>query len=120
MKIAFTIVLVLLTLLAISSGVAKVALMQQDVEFFGKFGLSNPILIAFGAAQVIGGVLLPFRKTRFIGAAIVAITFLVSLVLLLLDGNIPLGLVTLVMTLLASVIMKQSWRNAPQQDEQMQ
>ena len=42
----------------------------------------------------LGGVLLPFRKTRFAGAVIVAITFIVSLVVLLMDGNIPVSLVT--------------------------
>ena len=115
MKVAFTVVLILLVFLSISSGIAKISLMQQDVEFFGKYGFSNPILIAFGATQLIGGLLLPFRKTRFAGATVVAITFLVSLVLLLLDGNIPVSLVTLVMTLLLGVVMKQSWRNAPQE-----
>ena len=112
MKIAFTIILVLLMFLAISSGVTKMALMQQDVEFFGKYGFSNPILIAFGATQLIGGVLLPFRKTRFSGAAIVAVTFLVSLVLLLMDGNIPVSIVTTVATVLLGIVMKQSWNAA--------
>lgn len=115
MKVAFTAVLILLVFLSISSGITKISLMQQDVEFFGKYGFSNPILIAFGATQLIGGLLLPFRKTRFAGAAVVAITFLVSLVLLLLDGNIPVSLVTLLMTILLGVVMKQSWRNAPQE-----
>ena len=109
MKIVSTIILVLLVFLAISSGATKIALMQQDVEFFGKYGFSNLILIAFGATQLIGGVLLPFKKTRFTGAAIVAVTFLVSLVLLLLEGNIPVSIVTTVAMLLLGMVMKQSW-----------
>ena len=113
MKIAFTVASILLALLAISSGVAKVTLMQQEAAFFGKYGFTDPLLIAFGAAQLIGGVLLPFNKTRFVGASIVAVTFLVSLVLLLMDGNIPLSAVTLVMTVLAGVIMKQGWPSRP-------
>lgn len=112
MKIAYTILLVLLAFLAVASGAAKIALMPQDVEFFGKYGFSNPILIGFGATQLIGGILLPFRKTRFVGATIVAVTFLVSLVLLLLEGNIPVSIVTGVATLLLGVIMKQSWKPA--------
>lgn len=110
MKIAFTIILTVLTLLAIASGITKVMLLPQDVEFFGRYGFSNPILVAFGAAQIIGGVLLPFSKTRFVGAAIVAITFVVSLLVLLMDGNIPVSIVTLVATLLLGMIMKQSWK----------
>lgn len=113
MKIAFTIVLVVLTFLAISSGITKVILLQQDVEFFGRYGFSNRILVAYGVVQLIGGVLLPFNKTRFVGAAIVAITFLVSLVVLLMDGNIPVSIATIIMTLLLGVVMKQSWKTAP-------
>ena len=109
MKIAYTIVLVILTLLAISSGLTKVLLLEQDVEFFGRYGFTNPILIAYGAVQLIGGVLLPFIKTRFAGAAIVAVTFIVSLVVLLMDGNIPVSVVTILMTLLLGLVMKQSW-----------
>ena len=108
MRIASTLVLVLLTLLSILSGVTKIALMPEDVEFFGRYGFSNPVLIAFGATQLIGGVLMPFRKTRFVGAAIVAITFLVSLVLLLVDGNMPVSILTAVATLLLGIVMKRS------------
>ena len=109
MKIASTLILVLLIFLSILSGVTKVALMPEDVEFFGRYGFSNPLLIAFGATQLIGGVLMPFQKTRFVGAAIVAVTFLISLVILLMDGNIPVSIVTVVATLLLGVVMKRSW-----------
>jgi len=109
MKVMFTIILVILILLALSSGLTKVTLMQQDVDFFGKYGFSNPILVAYGLVQIVGGVLLAFRQTRFVGATIVAITFLISLAVLLMDGNIPVSIVTFVATLLLGVIMKQSW-----------
>lgn len=113
MKMASVIILVLLTCLAVVSGAAKIALVQQEIEFFGRYGFSNPMLMAFGTTQLIGGILMPFRKTRFSGAAIVAITFLVSLVLLLLDGNIPVSIVTAVATLLLGIVMKQSWKPRP-------
>jgi len=114
-KIAFAIILVILTFLAISAGITKVVLMQRDVDFFGRYGFSDAILIVYGTVQLIGGFLLPFNKTRFVGAAIVAITFLVSLVVLLMDGNIPVSIVTIVMTLLLGVVMKQSWKTAQSQ-----
>lgn len=113
MKIVFSIVLVILTILAIFSGITKIMLMQQDVDFFGRYGLAGPILIAYGAVQLIGGVLLPFRMTRFAGAAIVAGTFLVSLVMLLMDGNWAVAIVTIVATLLLGVVMKLSWKTTP-------
>ena len=113
MKVAYTIILVILIFLAISSGITKVLLMQRDVEFFSQYGFSNIILITYGAVQLIGGVLLPFGKTRFVGAAIVASTFLISFVVLLMDGNIPVSIVTIAMTLLLGVVMKQSWKTPP-------
>ena len=109
MKVVSTIILLVLVLLAVSSGITKILLMQQDVEFFGKYGFSNPILVAFGLVQLLGGLLLVPTKTRFVGAAIVAITFLISLVVILMEGNIPVGIVTAIATLLLGAVMKQSW-----------
>ena len=112
MKTVSTIILAVLILLAVSSGITKILLMQQDVEFFGKYGFSNPILVVYGLVQLIGGLLLVFKRTRFFGAAIVAITFLISLVVILMEGNIPVGIATVIATLLLGVVMKQSWQPA--------
>jgi len=73
------------------------------------YGFSSPILVAYGLAQLVGGVLLAFRKTRFVGAAIVAVTFLISLVILIIDGNVSVSVATIVATLLLGVVMKQNW-----------
>lgn len=113
MKTVFSIVLATLTILAVASGLAKIALTQNDVDFFGRYGFSAPMLIAFGAAQLIGGVLMPWKKTRFAGATVVAGTFLVSLAILLIDGNLPVSVVTAVATLLLFVVMKMSWPSRP-------
>lgn len=112
MKAVSTIILVVLILLAVSSGITKILLIQQDVDFFGKYGFSNPILVIYGCVQLIGGLLMVFARTRFVGAAIVAVTFLISLVVIALEGNIPVGVVTLIATMLLGVVMKQSWRPA--------
>ena len=64
-KIADTIILVVLTFLAISSGITKVMLMPRDVDFFGQYGFSGTILVIYGTVQLIGGFLLPFSKTAF-------------------------------------------------------
>ena len=108
MKIVTAIILVILVLLAVSSGATKILLMEQEVGFFGKYGFSNPLLMAFGFAQVLGGLLMIFPRTRFIGASIVAATFLVSLALLLIEGNIPLSIITGVATLLLAAVIKQN------------
>ena len=105
-------ILAILTLLAVSSGITKILLMPQDVLFFGKYGFSDPLLIAYGSVQLLGGFLLVFTKTRFAGAAIVAVTFLITLALLLMEGNVPVSIVTAVATLLLLVVMKRSWQRA--------
>ena len=115
MKILFNVILVILVFLAVSSGITKIILMQQDVEFFGKYGFTNPILIAYGAAQLLGGILLVLPKSRIIGAALVAITFLISAVVLAMEGNIPITMVTLICVALLGVIIKRSLNNKTQQ-----
>ena len=49
MKIVLNIILAILVFLALAAGVTKIMLMPQDVEFFGKYGFTNSILIAYGA-----------------------------------------------------------------------
>ena len=96
MKYIPIVILGLLVFLAISSGLTKILLMPQDVEFFGKYGFTTFLLILFGALQVIGGLLLVFLKTRILGAAIVAVTFSISAVVLILAGSVPATIATLV------------------------
>lgn len=110
MKFIWTIVVILLALLAIASGVAKVMLMPQEVDFFGAYGVSNTALMVFGAAQIAGGAMLPFNKTRFVGAAVTAATFLVSLIFLILSGNVIMSVITAVVTVLLMFAMVRSKR----------
>jgi len=95
-----------LVLLAIASGVAKVMLMPQDVNLFGQYGFTNHILIAFGISQLIGGVLLAIPKTRLLGAIIVGVTFLISAAILVISGNIPMAIVTLIFVALLAFVLK--------------
>lgn len=75
-------------------------LMPQEVDFFANYGFSNAMLIAFGADQLAGGILMLMAKTRMVGTMLVAITFLWSAVLLVIAGNIPVAIVTVVCVLL--------------------
>lgn len=101
-------VLAILVFLAVSSGITKILLMQQDAEFFGKYGFAAPSLMAFGATQLVGGVLLVFQRVRVLGAAFVAITFLVSAVLLIMEGNIPFTIFTFIALLGLGFIARSS------------
>ena len=111
MKVFLKVIIAILAFLAISSGLTKVLLMQQDVDFFGQYGFTNPLLMTYGAIQVIGGILLIFPKTRIIGASIVEITFLISLVVLVMAGNMPMALITLIFVVLLGFIINQSFKN---------
>lgn len=108
MKYIPIVILAILVFLAVSSGVTKIALMQQDVEFFGKYGFTDPLLMLFGATQVIGGLMLTFLRTRVAGAVIVAVTFAITAVALILAGSIPTTIVTLVAIGLLGLIIRQS------------
>lgn len=98
-------ILIVLILLAVSSGVTKIMLMQPDASFFGRYGFTGPLLMSFGFTQVLGGIMMSLSKARFIGAALVLLTFLVSLVLLVLDGNYLMIAITSVATLLLVAVM---------------
>jgi len=51
MKLFNNSVLVILLFLSLSSGIPKVLLMEQEVNFFGPYGFSPAILIAYGISQ---------------------------------------------------------------------
>ena len=108
MKIFFYAVLIILALLAIASGTTKILLMPKEVAFFGKQGFSNMALIAFGLVQLVGGVLIVMSKTRIVGALLIAITFSISAVLLILSGNMPIALVTLLFVGFLGFVVKYS------------
>ena len=100
MRVLFYILLVINVLLAISSGISKVLLMPQEVEFFGEFGFNNTILMGFGALQCFAGITMAIPKTRLLGLAIGAITFLISAVILFFANKITMVLITLAFVLI--------------------
>ena len=108
MKTLFYVILALLVLLAVSSGMTKIMLMQQDVDFFGQYGFTNPTLILFGVIQLIGGILLAIPRARVIGAIVVAITFVISAIVLAMAGNVPVTIVTLLCVALLGFIIKKA------------
>jgi len=101
------VLLALVILLAVSSGVTKLMLMPQDVEFFGKYGFTNTLLMAFGALQILGGALLILAKTRLFGAMCIAITFLISAAILLVERNYPVAAITVIVVVLLAIVVKQ-------------
>ncbi|MDQ7049602.1 MAG: hypothetical protein Q9M92_08685 [Enterobacterales bacterium] len=108
MQILLKINLVILFLLATSSGVTKIMLMPQEVQFFGGVGFSNVMLIIFGVIQLVGGLMLALTKTRLFGAIVVAITFTISTVVLFMSESIVVALITCFTLLMLGIVIKQS------------
>ncbi len=108
MKIFRVIILVLLIGLGISSGLAKIMLIPEEMEFFKGVGFSETLLVLFGVTQLIGGILLLFKKLRKLGACILAITFGASTVFIFLSGNIAFGLFSILPILLTGIIIIES------------
>lgn len=105
MKTLGMINLVLLTLLSIYSGIAKISLLPNEMEFFQGAGFTENILILYGAAQLLGGLLLIFRKTRLEGAIVMIATFAISTVIIFKAGNIGFGFISILPILMASAVI---------------
>ena len=110
MKILLRINLVILVFLAITSGIAKIMLMPQEIEFFGGIGFNNLMLIIFGVSQIFGGLMMTLSKTRFVGAIIVAITFAISAVALFMSEYIMVAIITCFTLLMLNIVIKHSYK----------
>lgn len=100
-SIAMTVLALLLGLLSIAAGAAKVTLVPEEAEFLSQFGFADPLTISFGLVQVLGGLMLIVPRTRIYGALIVAAGFALSAGLILSVGNWTFGAMSLVPPLLA-------------------
>jgi len=106
MKILMTAILVLLVLLALTSGTSKIMLLEQEVQFFGAAGFSNSALQIFGATQLAVGLLMVFSRYRIAAAVVLALTLIASTILILMDGKTAFGLVSIIPILLVAVLIR--------------
>ncbi|MDH3275383.1 MAG: hypothetical protein OEM64_01020 [Gammaproteobacteria bacterium] len=102
-------VLLILILLGVAAGLAKIMKMPQELEFFRAVGLAELSLVLFGAAQVCGAVLLVFRRSRLGGAVISMIMFSASAIMVFITGALGFGAVSLLPALLSAWII---WNTA--------
>jgi len=86
----------LLALLGIAAGTAKVMEIPQEMEFLLGVGLSADHILGLGVMQILGGVLMVLFKARFIGSIIAALAFLLTSVLLFMSENMLFAAVSLV------------------------
>lgn len=92
---------VLLTALSIMTGLVKLAQMEEEMALFRTIGFSDAATMAFGALQLVGGVLLLPPRTTRTGAWLMAPTFLFATGVLLANGMIPFGIVSVLFIAMA-------------------
>ncbi len=86
------IISIIIALLSIAAGMAKVTQTPQEIQFLNGLGLNNTMILAFGLLQVIGGMLTMPTKTRLYGASCVVVGFFISAILVFASGNYPFGI----------------------------
>jgi uncharacterized membrane protein YphA (DoxX/SURF4 family) len=110
MKIFQIILLIVIALMSLGAGAAKIMKMPQEVQFFETAGLSPTLLIVLGIVQVIGGLLLIVPKTRKPGAIIAGLGFLCSVITILMTGQIGFAAISLLPVLGAGFLATRDWR----------
>lgn len=113
MKYVYWVILGLLALMSVAAGGAKLAAMQQEVAFFAEAGLDVTWLLPLGAVQVIGAFLAIYPRSRAIGAAIMALGFFVSSVVIFMTGNIGFALISLIPVFLSGFVARYASRANP-------
>lgn len=110
-------VLIVLVLLGTSAGVAKILKVPEELAFFQAVGLGELIVLLFGTVQLVGAILLIFRRTRLAGALVSAVTYLGSAIMIFVSGAIGFGTISLLPILMSGWIGWDSAKGDPCGDE---
>ena len=97
--------LVLLILLGGAAGLAKVTQAPPEIAFFAGLGLGAIVVIAFGILQLVCAVLLIFEQRRLIGALLLGVTFSLSVVMILMTGQIGFAAVSVIPILMTGWVI---------------
>jgi hypothetical protein len=97
---------ILLALLGVAAGAAKMLQAPQEMAFFQReMGFSAEAIMAFGLLQFVAGAMLVFKKTRMVGAALLSITLLLSSIVIFMAGEIGFGVISLIPVLMADLVV---------------
>ena len=105
MKLVLKINWILITLLSIATGIFKLMLQEADIALFAKIGMSPMATTILGLIQLVGGLLLIFRKTRKLGAWILIPTYVLASIAVFANEMIPFGLVSILFIIMASLVI---------------
>jgi hypothetical protein len=101
-----TLIWILLALLGVAAGIAKMLQAPQEMAFFqGAMGFSAEAIMAFGLLQFIAGVMLVFKKARLIGAALLGVTLILSSIVIFMAGEVVFGVISLIPVLMADLVV---------------
>ena len=101
-----TLIWILLALLGVAAGVAKMLQSPQEMAFFhDQLGFNAEAIMAFGLLQFVAGVMLVFEKTRLVGAALLGVTLLLSSIAIFMAGQISFGVISLLPVLMADLVV---------------
>ena len=106
MKILKIGLLIILIVMSLAAGAAKIMMVEQEMAFFRQAGLATAAVFPFGLVQVAGGLLAIATKTRHIGVTLMAITFLASAIMLFVAGSIPFAVVSLIPAVLSAFLAR--------------
>ena len=112
MKTVNILIIVIIALLSIAAGAAKVMQAPEEMAFLQSVGLNKTLIIVFGVVQIAAGIMLAPGKTRFPGAVLAALAFAVSAVLLFVGGNLAFGLFSILPVALAGYVIRLTLRNS--------
>jgi hypothetical protein len=100
----------LIVLFATSSGLFKLLGGVPDLEIFAHLGMTAPMVAAFGAVQLAGGLGLIFAKSKFPAAIVVTLCNTLATVGLFAAGIQPFGVISILFIVMAALELKLSKR----------
>ena len=106
MKNLSTIILIILIVMSLAAGAAKLMRTPDEAAFFEAAGLGAGVMLGLGALQVVAALIAALPKTRLPGLGLVAAGFLASTIIILMTGNISFALVSLLPVAFAGFVMR--------------
>jgi hypothetical protein len=114
MKIIHNLLVIIITLLSLAAGSAKVMHSPQEVQFLQSFAFNDLAITFYGVVQILaalalaGATLFSNKHAKLYSATVVTIGFFIASGLIFISGNLGFALASLLPVALTLVIIKQT------------